>query len=147
MTFQATPDFKGIKTSVLPHILTMLCFRPPLISKGLRLAGWLGDTVESGFRPPLISKGLRLCFRCDIAPVITSFQATPDFKGIKTSAPLRGKGTHRRFRPPLISKGLRHYRRQVPPLCHCFRPPLISKGLRLLGHVNSSHAFSFQATS
>ena len=50
-------------------------------------------------------------------------QATPDFKGIKTPAPadidLRAR----------------------------FRSPLISKGLRLLGHVNSSHAFSFQATS
>ena len=83
------------------------CFRPPLISKGLRRASkQKSPQARSGFRPPLISKGLRLLrdfiFKCHFGfrpPLISkglrleddlnfctsdTFQATPDFKGIKT---------------------------------------------------------------
>ena len=62
--FQATPDFKGIKTLITP--INMSCivrFRPPLISKGLRHDG--------GF----------------LTRQQPRFQATPDFKEIKTTIP------------------------------------------------------------
>ena len=59
--FQATPDFKGIKTTMVEIVANMVSFRPPLISKGLR------------------RREARSLW------VALSFQATPDFKGIKTT--------------------------------------------------------------
>ena len=168
--FQATPDFKGIKTDRGVDAVNALGFRPPLISKGLRLHALGRLYIDARFRPPLISKGLRPLKHKTI-PIGVVFQATPDFKGIKTEGGFAFTAPVFSFRPPLISKGLR---RAVISCCltlillqatpdfkgiktmarfpawpprRCSRPPLISKGLRLLGHVNSSHAFSFQATS
>ena len=46
----------------------------------------LGGLYEQySFRPPLISKGLRLLEQF-VVDVGERFQATPDFKGIKTEA-------------------------------------------------------------
>ena len=58
--FQATPDFKGIKTEISCIADISMSFRPPLISKGLRPASWYSLVFTLWF------------------------QATPDFKGIKT---------------------------------------------------------------
>ena len=63
--------------------LARACFRPPLISKGLRPGRGL----------PALRHALR-------------FQATPDFKGIKTPLTLLNFKENLRFRPPLISNGL-----------------------------------------
>ncbi len=59
---QASPDFKGIKTENQVNILLHCCFKPALISKGLR--------------PQSVN--------CRIAALV---QASPDFKGIKTARP------------------------------------------------------------
>ena len=103
--FQATPDFKGIKT--LPHLLSSYStrFQATPDFKGIKTLRRC-RLSRSGirFRPPLISKGLRLVTEEVFVPVV-------------------------RFRPPLISKGLRRYFAETTDQARGFRPPLISKGL------------------
>ena len=62
---------------------TLASFRPPLISKGLRQTTDGLFMNPCSFRPPLISKGLRRFYLSEV-PLVEGFQATPDFKGIKT---------------------------------------------------------------
>ena len=105
--FQATPDFKGIKTkssSLATH--SFMGFRPPLISKGLRLRGAGKPGRNSGFRPPLISKGLRQIHRSAFA-YARWFQATPDFKGIKTRQPRALFAPAMRFQATPDFKGIK----------------------------------------
>ena len=124
MVFQATPDFKGIKTYSLHGFHhSRLKFQATPDFKGIKTARHLTFAIVYCFRPPLISKGLRRLYLRQIGQLLIG------------------------FRPPLISKGLRRRLKRAAFAAYGFRPPLISKGLRLLGHVNSSHAFSFQATS
>ncbi len=93
LRFQATPDFKGIKTGAVGFNRSPPSgFRPPLISKGLRLRLFFPIDFSHGFRPPLISKGLRQRWRYHRR--CFGFQATPDFKGIKTTVRSRHAHVH-----------------------------------------------------
>jgi len=89
---QASPEFKGIKTSAI-----------------------CASDSGSRFKPALNSKGLRLS-----APASARFfplQASPEFKGIKTRAWRRPCVYPQCFKPALNSKGLR--RRKGHPVGDC----------------------------
>ena len=79
--FRPPPDFKWIKTTLLPRFPSLLEFQAPLISKGLRLRSL--DHQQ-----------------------MFVFQAPPDFKGIKTPETGVGSTGKTSFQAPLISKGL-----------------------------------------
>ena len=104
-----------------------MCFRPPLISKGLRHRVISSVEGEGAFQATPDFKGIKTVIYMPMAKWVM-FQATPDFKGIKTTIGFRFKGLLR-FRPPLISKGLRLVDLRVSVDLRGFRPPLISKGL------------------
>jgi len=83
-TLQASPEFKGIKTSsVFANAFQGVGFKPALNSKGLRLFELAYFLWRCGFKPALNSKGLR---PNKIPGDINSprLQASPEFKGIKT---------------------------------------------------------------
>ena len=85
--FQATPDFKGIKTAACAALNECApSFQATPDFKGIKTLSFFAILFQRiGFRPPLISKGLRPEFQL-LPPVVDVFQATPDFKGIKTHA-------------------------------------------------------------
>ena len=83
MSFQACPDFKGIKTPFNTLALCAKAFQACPDFKGIKTMFQVGDLgLGAGFKLALISKGLRLC-RWKL-PEKPAFQACPDFKGIKT---------------------------------------------------------------
>ena len=81
--FQACPDFKGIKTGQYLRGRAWWCFKLALISKGLRRHEKWTQFHSCRFKLALISKGLRLAWAHKLM-IAWTFQACPDFKGIKT---------------------------------------------------------------
>ena len=163
---QASPDFKGIKTENQVNILLHCCFKPALISKGLRRRArrWLrkwrrlqaspdfkGIKTSSParsaparcFKPALISKGLRLP-RSAVTPS-PKLQASPDFKGIKTIAhPELGHAAMLQASPDF--KGIKTGNRTHADVRDCFKPALISKGLRPAANCASMAPIWLQAS-
>ncbi len=121
-----------------------MCFKPALISKGLRrcflgrcLHPWLQDSTDFklfknvisfitsppvGFKPALYSKRLRPHIRPLLRPHLT------------------------RFKPALISKGLRRTDQTSCWSITSFKPALISKGLRRRASLSFSATAALQAS-
>ena len=106
LTFQACPDFKGIKTPNRSSLCEFRGFKLALISKGLRPLQNRWPMAEKRFKLALISKGLR-----------------PSVLGASSF--------FSRFKLALISKGLRLTKSFVFKGNSSFKLALISKGLRL----------------
>ena len=158
MLLQASPDFKGIKTTARTRCaLYLVSFKPALISKGLRRSHrdghfqhplqaspdfkgikthCLSRRIERyGFKPALISKGLRP--HSILVPKSRSMlQASPDFKGIKTHESLRqARRIWLQASPDF--KGIKTRRAPKRHTAKRFKPALISKGLRPLYGVDA----------
>ena len=103
--FQASPEFKGIKTSGLLALGSRINFKPALNSKGLRRGSGSSHNVSLYQASPEF-KGIKTSLY-QLKHRLTTYQASPEFKGIKTlmspRVPLLCS-----IKPALNSKGLRH---------------------------------------
>ena len=123
---QASPDFKGIKTWRPWRACWQRCFKPALISKGLRPAGKLiVDAISLQASPDF--KGIKTCSHNSILNSLC-FKPALISKGLRLSIGEKCDDLDR-FKPALISKGLRPDQFCTTPF-QCFKPALISKGLR-----------------
>ena len=127
--FQACPDFKGIKTSLCPIIRSALSFKLALISKGLRLCAILTLGVIPRFQACPDFKGIKT-YPSHQCPQQVAFQACPDFKGIKTRHCVHVFQC-KKFQACPDFKGIKTATAQSSSSFLGFKLALISKGLRL----------------
>ena len=124
---QASPEFKGIKTSAICASDSGSRFKPALNSKGLRLSA----PASARFFPLQASpefKGIKTWHRA--APARSRLQASPEFKGIKTIAHVQGLRRSRLQASPEF-KGIKTTFPAKLQSHYCFKPAMNSKGLRL----------------